>query len=76
MIVGPTMRTLEPGVFHFHVPDAVAFQVVDNLDSNTARGDYARSVPGVVRPLLEWRTKFIPNGREDATVVIEEEAQS
>ena len=76
MIVGPTMRTLEPGVFHFHVPDAVAFQVVDNLDSNTARGDYARSIPGVVRPLLEWRTKFIPNGREDATVVIEEEAQS
>jgi len=55
--------------------DAVAFQAVDNLDSDTARGDYARSIPEVVRPLLKWSAEFIPNGREAAVVVTEEGAQ-
>jgi len=75
MMVAAFMRTLKPDTLHYWVPDVVAFQVIDSLDSDTARGDYARSIPGVVRPLLEWRTKFIPNGCEAATVVTEEEAQ-
>ena len=40
--------------------DAVAFEIIDNLDGDTARGDYAGPMPGVVRPLLSWTTKFTP----------------
>ena len=37
---------------------AVAFQVVDSLDGDSARGDYTKHFPGIVRPMLEWKTKF------------------
>ncbi|MDQ4075592.1 MAG: polysaccharide ABC transporter ATP-binding protein [Chloroflexota bacterium] len=59
MIVGAAMRTIEPDLLHFHEQDAVAFQVIDvpNAD-NTARGGWTRSIPGVVRPLLEWTTEY------------------
>jgi lipopolysaccharide transport system ATP-binding protein len=45
-----------------HESDAVAFQVIDSLDGDSARGDYAGPMPGVVRPLLNWSTRF----REEA----------
>ena len=38
--------------------DAVAFQVVDSTDGDSSRGDYAGHLPGVVRPLLNWETKY------------------
>jgi lipopolysaccharide transport system ATP-binding protein len=38
--------------------DVVAFQVVDSLDGDSARGDSAKHVRGVVRPLLKWTTDF------------------
>jgi lipopolysaccharide transport system ATP-binding protein len=38
----------------------VAFQVIDSLDGDSARGDYAGPFPGVVRPLLQWTTSFEP----------------
>jgi lipopolysaccharide transport system ATP-binding protein len=43
---------------HLHESDAVAFQVIDSLDGDSARGDYAGPMPGVVRPLLQWSTQF------------------
>jgi lipopolysaccharide transport system ATP-binding protein len=42
---------------HVHERDAVAFHVVDNLDGDSARGDYAGPIPGVVRPMLRWTTE-------------------
>ena len=42
---------------HFHEPDAVAFHVVDAMDGNSAKGDWPCDMGGVVRPLLEWRTR-------------------
>jgi lipopolysaccharide transport system ATP-binding protein len=36
----------------------VAFHVVDSLDGNSARGDYAGTMEGVVRPMLKWQTVF------------------
>jgi lipopolysaccharide transport system ATP-binding protein len=48
---------------HLHESDAVAFQVIDSLDGDSARGDFAGPIPGVVRPLLRWSTGF----REEAT---------
>jgi lipopolysaccharide transport system ATP-binding protein len=44
----------------------VAFQVVESFDADTARGDYAGRIGGVVRPLLQWNTEYHPgiNGVE------------
>ena len=35
--------------------DALMFQVYDSMTSPSARGDYAQTIGGVVRPLLEWK---------------------
>lgn len=43
---------------HVYEPKAVAFQVVDNRDPDSARGDYVGPISGVVRPLLKWDTRF------------------
>lgn len=58
MIVGAAISTMDPVKVHFYERDAVAFQIVDSLDGDSARGDYAGPFPGVVRPLLRWSTKF------------------
>jgi len=44
-------------ILHAHASNAVAFQVVDELDGTSARGDYIGPMAGVVRPLLEWTTR-------------------
>ena len=43
----------------------MAFQVIDSLDGDTVRGDYAGPFPGVVRPLLEWTTEHIAAEQRD-----------
>jgi lipopolysaccharide transport system ATP-binding protein len=37
----------------------VGFQVVDTMEGDSARGEIGRRIPGVVRPLLEWKTQLI-----------------
>ncbi|MCG2721643.1 MAG: hypothetical protein L6290_06480 [Thermodesulfovibrionales bacterium] len=37
---------------------AISFQIVDTCEGDSARGDYGRHFPGIVRPLLKWTTKF------------------
>jgi lipopolysaccharide transport system ATP-binding protein len=61
MIIGPAIRTEQPKMLHFYERDAVAFQVVDSLDGDSARGDYGGRMRGVVRPVLEWETQFSEN---------------
>jgi lipopolysaccharide transport system ATP-binding protein len=56
LIVGVALSTLDPVVIHFNERDCLAFQVVDSLDGNSARGSFAGNLPGVVRPMLEWTT--------------------
>src|SRR6201988_418024 len=56
LLVAAAITTMEPLVVHFNETDAVAFHVVDSLEGNSARGDYAGHMPGVVRPLLPWKT--------------------
>jgi lipopolysaccharide transport system ATP-binding protein len=72
MFIGPAMASIEPRILYFYERDAVAFQVIDTLDGNSARGDFRGPVPGVVRPLLEWRTRFSPNGCEIPVTVTEQ----
>jgi lipopolysaccharide transport system ATP-binding protein len=71
VFMGPAMRTKEPMTRHFHVRDAIAFQVVDSLDGDSARGDWGGGLGGAVRPLLEWSTQFSPSGHECAATVSE-----
>ena len=62
MSVGLTVMTSEPETIHASVRDTVVFRVVDSLSaSDTARGDYPRPIPGVMRPLLKWTTSHIPS---------------
>jgi lipopolysaccharide transport system ATP-binding protein len=63
VVIGPAMRTEEPRrILHFHERDAVAFHVVESPDGDTARVAYPGRLPGVVRPMLEWETRFTQNG--------------
>ena len=57
LIVGAAVSTYEPFVIHFWERDVVAFQIIDSLDGDSARGDYAGKMPGVVRPLLRWTSE-------------------
>lgn len=55
------IATLDPINVHCFERDVVSFQVVDSLNSDSARGDYAGSYGGVVRPLLRWTTGLDTN---------------
>jgi hypothetical protein len=51
---------------HAQARNAVAFQVIDNQQGDSARGDYIGPMSGVVRPLLAWATMrldALPPGR-------------
>ncbi|MFL6209385.1 MAG: ABC transporter ATP-binding protein [Pyrinomonadaceae bacterium] len=39
--------------------DAVRFLVVDSIETDSARGLYAGTVAGVLRPLLDWTTQHV-----------------
>jgi lipopolysaccharide transport system ATP-binding protein len=60
IVVSAAISTVDPVIVHFFERDAVAFQVIDSLDGNSARGEFAGPIPGVVRPLLKWTTEFAP----------------
>ncbi len=60
LLVSAGATTVDPVVRQFEERDAVAFQVVDTLDGDSVRGDWAGPWGGVVRPLLEWNTRFTP----------------
>lgn len=50
--------TRNPNVLQFMVQSAVGFQVVDQMNGESARGDWAGRYSGVVRPLLSWETQY------------------
>jgi lipopolysaccharide transport system ATP-binding protein len=58
IFVQSSLFTLEPRIVQFEPKDAVAFQVVDSLDGNTARGDWPGTMKGAVRPLLKWTNEY------------------
>ncbi len=59
--VQAVLISLDPETVHAIVDEAVAFRVLDDLTATTtARGDYPNPMPGVMRPLLEWTTSFVP----------------
>jgi lipopolysaccharide transport system ATP-binding protein len=56
LVVDAAISTMDPATVHAHEREAVAFQVIDSIDGDSMRGDYGGSVPGVVRPRLDWQT--------------------
>lgn len=49
---------VDPFMKQFEERDAVAFQVVDSHDGDSARGDWVGEVDGVMRPLLPWTSRL------------------
>ena len=60
LIIAAGISTMDPVRVHLFERDVVAFHIIDSLDGNSARGDYAGPFPGVVRPLLKWTSEFVP----------------
>jgi lipopolysaccharide transport system ATP-binding protein len=58
MTVASYMMTEDPFRLHAQAPRVIGFRVDDSGDGDSARGDFHGRWPGVVRPLLEWRTQF------------------
>lgn len=56
LIAGAAVIHVAPFSILFHEIDAVAFNVVDHIRGDSARGDYVLGFPGIVRPLLQWNT--------------------
>jgi lipopolysaccharide transport system ATP-binding protein len=61
LLVDCNLLTLNPDTLQFNAKSVVSFNVVDNLEGDSARGDFAKNIPGVVRPLLEWDTEYCTN---------------
>lgn len=59
IFVNACLARPQPFTAIFTARDAVAFQVIDTLEGNSARGDWGRRIGGVMRPLLEWETEFL-----------------
>ncbi len=58
MLVNTAVRQWQPAqALEYFVPEAVAFQVIDSFEGDSARGHYPGDLAGVVRPKLEWRTE-------------------
>lgn len=56
-IAGIAVSTMIPEKIHFYVEECVAFDVIE--DMNLRNMDYRGSIPGTVRPKLQWTTKQV-----------------
>ncbi|CAN5402069.1 ABC transporter ATP-binding protein [soil metagenome] len=50
---GLALSTLNPTKVHFYEQDAIIFEVIE--DVNKRATEYKQPIPGVFRPLLEWK---------------------
>jgi lipopolysaccharide transport system ATP-binding protein len=58
--VSPIILTEDAFRLHAHAPRVLGFRVDDTGTGDSARGDFHGRWPGIVRPLLEWKTRFTP----------------
>jgi lipopolysaccharide transport system ATP-binding protein len=70
LYVAAGLVTLEPDILQFYERDAVAFQIVDSFDGDSARGDWGGRLGGAVRPMLNWGTQYFPNETENTASLI------
>jgi lipopolysaccharide transport system ATP-binding protein len=50
------ISTLSPPADHVMEADVVSFTVIDRLSGDSARGEFAKDLPGLIRPKLDWRS--------------------
>jgi lipopolysaccharide transport system ATP-binding protein len=74
LFVGAAISTMSSTTVHFYERDVVAFQILDSMDGDSARGEYGGPMPGVVRPMLEWHTRLLSEA-ESALARAEEAAR-
>jgi lipopolysaccharide transport system ATP-binding protein len=60
VVVQAVVSTMDPVIVHVDERDAVAFDIIDTMAPDSARGNFGGPVPGVVRPLLQWSNRFVP----------------
>ena len=60
--VTATMRTKDRRYRPFWAADAVAFNVIDTMEGDSVRGEWAGGLAGAVRPMLDWTTVHNPRG--------------
>jgi len=54
--VGLALTSYEPGIIiHFYEQNALSFNVRDPIEGIKTRKGYSGSIPGAVRPLLNWK---------------------
>jgi len=63
LFVTCSLITRNPDVSQFSENQVIAISITDIMGEETARGDWAEEMPGIVRPRLEWTTRFTENGR-------------
>jgi lipopolysaccharide transport system ATP-binding protein len=61
VLISVYVSTMEPVILQAWEKSVAAFQVIDSIDGDTARGDWAGKWGGIVRPSLEWTTQFTPD---------------
>jgi lipopolysaccharide transport system ATP-binding protein len=60
MLINTSNRIMRPKErLEYFVREAVAFQVIDTLEGDSARGLYPGDLAGIVRPKLDWRTERV-----------------
>jgi lipopolysaccharide transport system ATP-binding protein len=75
LFVGAALVTLNPIILQFNERDAVSFQVIDSFEGDSARGDWSKTLPGIVRPLLQWDTQFTPADGRGSQEVLQSESE-
>lgn len=55
------IHTLKPMTTQFYEERVVAFQIMDRLGWDTARGNYSGDIVSMLRPLLAWKTAAASN---------------
>jgi len=61
IFVEPALITLNPVMLQFCERNAVAFQVTDTLEGDSARGDWLGRMGGIINPFFKWDTQFNSN---------------
>jgi lipopolysaccharide transport system ATP-binding protein len=56
--INASCHTLAPFTLQFNARRTVTFLVMESPARDTARGDYTGRMPGVLRPLLPWSTRY------------------
>ena len=60
-LVSVAAITMSPKTIHFFEHDIISFTVYEKITTSekTSRGNFAGEIPGFIRPLLKWESKYL-----------------